>query len=298
LIQCSDGEVYSLNPNGFTYYTDNNGGVYAEGVEKGTSHSFKYYGSSGVWKKYIDEADEGRLAIILPEILLQSAIDDINCTVECDIYHSNLLGTTGNSSYEGPGNISYIIYYSKTGKVEYIDEWGNTTYREMDSSWIDDYGAVYGIPVEILYLPINATYIKAEHLNLDISLSAPESNLGQMFGESDIRYSTNHSKKFREIFEAPSFKVNTKHPIVSQSHSYLICGKSIADANGGSVEAEQTICKYDAVNKKVITGFVPQQEDMASDSWFKTEPNILFPNRKKVDFAGNLFDGADIIKKP
>jgi hypothetical protein len=24
----------------------------------------------------------------------------------------------------------------------------------------------------------------------------------------------------------------------------------------------------------------------------------LFPNRKKVDFAGNLFDGADIIKKP
>ena len=74
--------------------------------------------------------------------------------------------------------------------------------------------------------------------------------------------------------------------------------KSIADANGGSVEAEQTICKYDAANKKVITGFVPQQEDMASDSWFKTEPNILFPSRKKVDFTGDLFDGIDIIKKP
>ena len=33
--------------------------------------------------------------------------------------------------------------------------------------------------------------------------------------------------------------------------------KMIADVNGGIVEAEQTICKYDAIEKKVITGFVP-----------------------------------------
>ena len=74
--------------------------------------------------------------------------------------------------------------------------------------------------------------------------------------------------------------------------------KAIANANGGGIEAEQTLCKYDGLNKKVITGFVPQQEDMASDVWRKIEPDILHTKAKKIDYAGDLFEGVDLIKKP
>ncbi len=72
--------------------------------------------------------------------------------------------------------------------------------------------------------------------------------------------------------------------------------KAITEANGGSIDAEQTICKYDHIEKKIITGFVPQQEDMAEDVWNKVEPSIF--GKKKSDFVGDLFDGVDFIKKP
>ena len=194
LIECADGDTFSLNEDGFTYYKDNKGGVYREGIKKGTEVSFRYYGrSDNPWKKYIDEASDGRLAIILP------AMDSVNTFIECDVYHSTLLGTTGNGCPDRKHNISY------------------------------------GGEVEITFAPVNATYIKAEHLDLDISLSVPETNLGQMFGESDIKYSTNHSKRFRESYDVPSFLVNTKHPIVSQSHSYVIVGNALADANKFSI---------------------------------------------------------------
>lgn len=75
--------------------------------------------------------------------------------------------------------------------------------------------------------------------------------------------------------------------------------KSIAKASGGAVLAEQTICKYDDLNKKIITGFVPQQEDMAADVWSKADPSILNESQKKLDFSeDNLFKGTDVIKKP
>ena len=74
--------------------------------------------------------------------------------------------------------------------------------------------------------------------------------------------------------------------------------KAITDANGGAVEAEQTICKYDGVLKKVITGFVPQQEDMASDDWYVANPKILDTGKNKSDYVGDLFEGVDMIKKP
>lgn len=197
LIQCADGNMFSLNKDGFTYYKHNNGGVYREGIEKGTKITYKYYGeNSNAWRKYINVVEEGHLEIILP------AIDSTNTLVECDIYHSTLLGTTGNRTHSCPS-----VYTSPF---------------------------MAGL-VEITFAPVNATYIKAEHLDLDISLSVPETNLGQMFGESDIKYSTNHSKKFRESYDAPSFLVNTKHPIVSQSHSYVIVGNALADANRFSI---------------------------------------------------------------
>ena len=74
--------------------------------------------------------------------------------------------------------------------------------------------------------------------------------------------------------------------------------KAITDANGGAIEAEQTICKYDGVLKKVITGFVPQQEDMACNVWKKIKPEIFESKNPKTDFVGDLFEGVDMIKKP
>lgn len=211
IIQCGDGNRFSLNEDGFIYYTDSKGGVYKSG-ESGTKHTIKYYGAPGNdWLKYVDDISEGTLSIILP------AVDAVNATVQCDIYHSSLLGTTGNSSHGAPGNTYHIIRYKVT------------------QSGADNSGEVAGEAVEIYWAPINATYIKAEHLNIDISLSVPESNLGQMFGESDIKYQTAPSKKFRESFDTPSFLVNTKHPIVSQSHSYVIVGNSLADPNKFSI---------------------------------------------------------------
>lgn len=199
----------SLNPDGFKYYSKmlNNGveAVFKEGKEdEDNYHSFSYYKTNNNVNKYIDDADEGHLAIVLP------AINSVNATVVCEIYHSSLLGTTGNSGHSCPSSYAVVYYKQTVG---------------------EDSGAVYGTSAPVYFCPVNATYFKAEHLNLDISLSVPESNLGQMFGESDIRYSTNYSKKFREAYDAPTFQVNTKHPIVAQSHSYVIAGNSLADAN-------------------------------------------------------------------
>lgn len=234
LIQCSDGTTYALNPDGFKYYSTNrsnpeSNGVYPEGEgEKETNEvEFEYYAkSTQPWKKYVDEADEGRVAIILP------AINSVNATVNCDIYHSNLLGITGNTGNSNPSNTAHLVKYKVSGSYSWTEENGETGSGSLSEGLIGDaYGKVASKSVNIYFMPVNATYIKAEHLNLDISLSVPESNLGQMFGESDIRYSTNHSKKFREAYDAPAFKVNTKHPIVAQSHSYVIAGQSLADPN-------------------------------------------------------------------
>jgi len=238
LIECSDGTTYALNPDGFKYYSTDrsnpeNNGVYPEGEgEKETKKvEFEYYAkSSQTWKKYIDEADEGRIAIILP------AINSVNATVQCDIYHSNLLGITGNTGNSNPSKTAHYVKYKVEGQYSWTEENGETGSGSLSEGLIGDaYGKVGAEPVNIYFMPVNATYIKAEHLNLDISLSVPESNLGQMFGESDVKYSTNPSKKFRESYDAPSFLVNTRHPIVSQSHSYVIVGNGLADANRFSI---------------------------------------------------------------
>ena len=229
LIECSDGTTYALNPDGFKYYSTNrsnpeSNGVYPEGEgEKETNEvEFEYYAkSTQPWKKYIDEADEGRIAIILP------AINSVNATVQCDIYHSNLLGITGITGNYNPSNKNHLIKYKVEGEYSFETDSGMLS----ESLIGNEYNKVGAERVNIGFMPVNATYIKAEHLNLDISLSVPESNLGQMFGESDIKYSTNHSKRFRESYDAPSFLVNTKHPVVMQSHSYVIVGNALADAN-------------------------------------------------------------------
>ena len=222
MIECADGETYSLNEDGLTIMFDGYDRVVSNKKYKEVEKKFLYYGdTANEWMEHIDEVSEGRLAIILP------AIDGVNVNVSCSIYTSNLLGMTGNTQY---GETSGSIYYPITGTVEWIDDWDETQSTTLSSSMCDNYGKVVTAS-GTLWMPVNATYIKAEHLDLDISMSVPESNLGQMFGESDIKYQTAPSKRFRQSFEAPDFKVNTKHPIVSQSHSYVIIDNSLADPN-------------------------------------------------------------------
>lgn len=239
LIECADGSTYSLNEDEYKYYINNKSGLVGlnkKDKENGdppngyTRYTFKYYGEKGNdWVKYIDEVSEGRLSIILPPV------DAINVTVGCDIFTSNLLGMTGNKDSGASDNIAHSVNYPMTGKVRYENDWGDVEYGDLNGNIIEDYGRVYGAGVEITFMPINATYIKAEHLDLDISLSVPETNLGQMFGESDIKYQTAPSKRFRESYEAPDFQVNTKHQIVAQSHSYVIVGNSLADPDKFSI---------------------------------------------------------------
>lgn len=243
LIQCADGTTYSLNPDGYNYYTHTESGVVVfnkKDSSNGTAPSgytkrtFSYYAAAtNSWKNYIDEAEEGRLAIILP------AVDGVNVNVNCTIYASNLLGMTGNKNDAAPDTSTSLCFQIK-GLVEYNVEYQDDPIQTpLTESMIDNpqmpYGYVVGTEVECKFMPVNATYIKAEHLDLDISLSVPESNLGQMFGESDIKYQTAPSKRFRQSYEAPDFKVNTKHPIVGQSHSYVIIGNSLADPNKFSI---------------------------------------------------------------
>jgi len=102
----------------------------------------------------------------------------------------------------------------------------------------------------------------------------------------------------RKGWENGSFLWLKKKAIVKSDWCKDPILKAITDANGGAIEAEQTICKYDGLNKKIITGFVPQQEDMAADVWKKVEPDILSKGNKKSDYVADLFEGVDIIKKP
>ena len=204
-IEMADGSIYSLKEEGQTIMFDESGQkgrVTTVKANKESEKKIEYYGATGNdWMKNIEEVGEGLLSILLP------SIDAVNVLVKCDIYHSNLLGITGNSTHDAPSNIAHWVRYQ--------------TYS----------GDIGSLDVNLSWMPINGTYIKAEHLDIDISLGIPETNLGQMFGESDIKYQTSHSKRFRQSWDAPTFQVNTRHQIVNQSHSYVIIGNELADAN-------------------------------------------------------------------
>ena len=83
--------------------------------------------------------------------------------------------------------------------------------------------------------------------------------------------------------------------------------KMLADANGGEVDAEQVLCKYSLKERKVMTGWCPQQDDLAADDWDNCYARISNGNlelkvygvaKKENEFVGDLFEGADVIRKP
>lgn len=81
----------------------------------------------------------------------------------------------------------------------------------------------------------------------------------------------------------------------------------LAKANGGAVKADDAICRYSMRERKVITGWVPMGDDMAAKDWevvtveydednglSMTIPHDKNPKPVQLD----LFDGADVFKKP
>lgn len=196
VIETSDGQHYSLTDEDFTYYTDNNGGVYPD--EHGTAHTCSRYKSGlNYWEYNVDSCSAGQMSIILPQV------EDPAAVVYVDVYNSSMLGMTGSDDIGG--SFTGQPFYYALGGGEFT-------------------GNVY-----INFLPKNLSHVKAEHLDLNISISVPESNLGQMFSESDIRYELDSNSNYVEEFETPSFQVNTYNQLVTSSFSYLIFDSSLAD---------------------------------------------------------------------
>ena len=261
-IEMADGSIYSLKEEGQTIMFDEEGQKGRITTVKGNKKSEKkiaYYGAKdNEWMINIEDVGEGQLSILLP------SIDAVNVLVKCDIYHSNLLGITGNSTHGAPSNIFHLVRY--------------LTYS----------GDIGSLPVNLSWMPINGTYIKAEHLDIDISLSVPETNLGQMFGESDIKYQTSHSKLFRQTWDAPNFLVNTKHQIVSQSHSYVIVGNTLADPNKFSIgwSNKKLACRPENF---VMQGYKNYWSDIR-----KTYNRVLVPHKDGFDNCLTFIEVPDL----
>lgn len=224
LIETQDGSHYSLTNERYTYYTDEVGGVVDHSVSGGTTNYCDVYRAEGnAWYNLVDSCGEGQLEIKMPPL------DDLNAKVCVDIYNSTMLGMTGQSNTSGYNYVETLRWeVSGTGRY-YDDDSGEYVYVTLSSSNCENYGAINGASSYIYFIPVNASYVKAEHLDVDISVTVPESNLGQMFSESDIQYVIDNRQNYAEEFNDISFQVNTYNNLVHSSFSYLIFDSTVAD---------------------------------------------------------------------
>ena len=225
LIETSDGEHYSLTGEQFTYYKDSHNNVVDKHTSGGTDYYCPRYDSEEYsWYQYINKVSEGSLSINLP------LINEGTATVTVDVYASNLLGITGMSAPMTGELTRYPVpYYYEVKGNGYITNPDRQEVVLSPDNMGDMYGRIMSLTATICFIPVSVSYIKGEHLNLDISMSVPESNLGQMFSQSDIKYISDNKKNYMEEFEMSPFRVNTWNNLVLSSFSYLIFGSDIAD---------------------------------------------------------------------
>lgn len=190
-------------------YLDNNGGVVDEDDATDYILCRPYMKEDSAWYTWISDCSDGHLSIKLPYI------EDAGATVYVDIYNSNLLGMTGNDGSVTGAVVDHYFpfYYTLSDTTE-----TTPNFKEVEECYAN-------------FLPANVSHIKAEHLDLEITISVPESNLGQMFDESDIKYELNSNQDYVEEYEGPSFLVNSYNQLVASSFSYLIYNNTIADPN-------------------------------------------------------------------
>lgn len=219
MIECCDGEKYTLTGENITVRLKN-GEVVTTG---GSATVYKPYNDeTNEWFRYIDNVSEGIFNILLPDI------NSINASVCCDIYNSTFLGRTGDRHSVSTLASEFYFHYTQVGKVKIIDEES----AEVSYTTINNTSPLYTQKVQTTFIPHNVDFVKAEHLNAEITVSVPKSNLGQMFSESDIQYTLDRSKGYLEKYEGPNFRVNTFHMLVKSSQSYIIYNDVVCD--GGS----------------------------------------------------------------
>lgn len=218
------GGHYSLSDSNFTYHVDSHGGVMSSGGT--TKYCTPYAAESNAWAQWIDSCSPGELSIVLPYI------DDVSATVSVDIYNSNMLGMTGGGA---PNLYIYAnsIWYQVEGTGKITDYEGESSIVTLTPRLVGPiYGTIAVCPgngARINFAPANSTHIKGEHLDLNISVSVPESNLGQMFSQSDIKYTLDEKKNYAEEFKGITFRSNTYNPLVASSYSYIIYDNNVAD---------------------------------------------------------------------
>lgn len=194
------GNKYALTDDDITINYDNWSGVVdGEGDSQTTIPSYKKQGFNNIFN-----TSEGNLSIKLPYV------EDSGATIYVDVYNAGILGMTGNSSSPTTNYTQETFYYSLTD-----DETLSTNFREI-KAWTT-------------FLPYNVSYIKGEHLDLKISITVPETNMGQVFSQSDIKYEMTSPNNYIEEYEGPTFKVNTYNELVNSSWSYIMWNTSVAD---------------------------------------------------------------------
>ena len=194
---------YSLTGDDIYIYYDNDGGVVDEETESFTRCK-PYNSEENALYSWIANCGEGQLSIKLP------FVDDPSATVYVDVYSSTMLGMTGSDETVGSVAEHTCPFYWTTDSED-----PSRNFKEAQ--------------VYINFLPKNVSHVKAEHLDLKISITVPESNLGQMFSQSDIEYSIKSNMNDLEEYSGPSFQVNTVHPLVASSFSYIMFGNGYAD---------------------------------------------------------------------
>jgi hypothetical protein len=117
-------------------------------------------------------------------------------------------------------------------------------------------------------------------------MDVPESNLGQMFSQSDIKYIIDRKNDYDEEYKMPEFRENTYNPLVNDSFSYLIFDNLRADPdmfviNGLAVRPESyTVQAYmnwlSTIRKSYSKTLVPLKDGKTFNNFktFITSPEV------------------------
>ena len=218
------GGHYSLTEDTWGYQVDANGGV-VEGSENYNRTCPPYKSDGNIWSQWIESCGEGKLSLVLPT--LENSVAD----VIVDVNSSSLLGITGGSMVFSTHVVPVYYAYEGTGKI--TPEGGDPYDVTLSEQNIGDmYGTIGVCPdngASIDFVPANVSYVKGEHLDLNISMDVPESNLGQMFSQSDIKYVIDKHNDYDEKYQMPDFKMNTYNQLVNDSFSYILFNSQKAE---------------------------------------------------------------------
>ena len=276
----TDPIKHSLTDEDYIFYVDSHQGV----TDRETNDFVKCPPLKDQGIEWIADCSEGSLSIKLPYV------DDASVKVFVDVYNSSMLGMTGLDS-------AGAFYIADQEPFYYATQEATTEttpyFRE--------------IPTTIGFAPVNVSYIKAEHLDLNLSVTVPESNLGQMFSESDIKYVIESTKNYTEEFSGPSFQVNTYNPLVASSFSYILYNNHYADPTlfsiyelDGRPEAFVMQAYYNWLTKirKVYTKtLIPQRYGMFSNvRWFITSPEVGSNELMVISDSWDVKTGRHTVK--